>query len=986
MDPDILCRVFLILPPQNNAMKNFIVSMLIILFAEVIVAQNGTIRGTVIDEETGETIIGANVAIMDPLTGTSTDLDGKFSISIPAGNYELQVSFISYQTKKISGVEVKAGEINNLGTIRLGSSTMELDVVEVTATATRKSEAALNTMKKKSATMMDGISAQKMELTGDATAVEAAKRVTGVSIEGGKYIYVRGLGDRYSKVTMNQMDIPGLDPDKNSLQMDIFPTNLIDNIVVSKNFTADLPADFTGGIMNVETKSFPEEKIITASASISYNPDMHFNANNLSYAGGDTDWLGYDDGTRELPLGARRKNIPRPDFEPSDEKVNSFIQRFNPTMAAERESSFMDYSLGFSLGNQIDVGSEEATYRNKLGYTFSLAYKRDYNYYDDVNVSEYQRPQDPNEYEMVLSTSQIGELSEQSVLIGGLGGLAFKTQYSKFRLTLMHLQNGVSRAAKFDIFNNADAVGQSGYVAVSDNLEYNQRSLSNVLLNGQHVLGKSGWEVDWRVSHTYSTSYDPDIRKTPFTIEGNRYFFNAGQGGLPTRIWRDLQEINLSAKVDLSKEYKLFDEDAKLKFGVSRTYKERDYEILAYDVQFYENLNQDWPGPDANLVLADQYIFPSEINGSYFNSGNVFPNSNAYNSNVNNLGLYASNEFNLTSRLKSIIGVRMENYVQRHTGRDQLYASGNTEQGNNLDNEIVLESTDFFPSVNFIYSLAEEMNLRLAYAKTIARPSFKELSFAQILDPITGRTFNGGLFEYEDWDGNLTETRIDNFDVRWEKFMDRGQIYSVSVFYKQFDDPIELIRIPQVQTSPDFQPRNVGDGRLYGIELEATKSLDMISEKLANYSLSGNVTFVESVIEMTDLEFNSRKIFEKTGQIIDNQRAMAGQAPYVINFGVTYNNNDYGLTAGIFYNVKGPALLIVGTGLIPNIYQEPYHNVNLSVNKKLGEKGNTSIDLRIANLLDDKLEQFHQSYKAEEKVFSSYSPDRSFAIGISHRF
>ena len=289
------------LKPKKTNMKKVLL-VLLTLISIGAMSQNGTIRGTVFDDETGESIIGATVAITNPLTGTSTDLDGKFSLNIAAGTYTLQISYISFQTITIQEVVVTGGEVTNIGNIRLKTNAEQLEEVVVTATATRQSEAALNTMKKKSATMMDGISAQKMALTGDGTAIEAAQRVTGVSIEGGKYIYVRGLGDRYSKVMLNGMDIPGLDPDRNSLQMDIFPTNLIDNIIVSKNFTADLPADFTGGLVNIETKAFPEEKILSASVGVSFNPSMHLNSDNLAYDRSSADWLGYDHGQTDLPI------------------------------------------------------------------------------------------------------------------------------------------------------------------------------------------------------------------------------------------------------------------------------------------------------------------------------------------------------------------------------------------------------------------------------------------------------------------------------------------------------------------------------------------------------------------------------------------------------------------------------------------------------------------------------------------------------------
>ena len=303
-------------------------------------SQNGTIRGTVIEDATGETLIGVTVLLEGTTTGTSTDLDGQFSISAPVGTYNVQVSYISFQTITIEGVQVTADEVTLLNNIRLKSSSQQLKMMVVTAEATRKSETALLTIKRKSAAMMDGISDEKMQLIGDGTAAEAAKRVTGVSIEGGKYVYVRGLGDRYSKTTLNGMDIPGLDPDKNSLQMDIFPTNLINNMMISKNFTADMPADFTGGLLNIETKDFPSKKMISVSAGASFNPDMHFNADNLSYDGGNTDFLGFDDGTRELPAGADQQNIPSPISGASSEETSRFVRSFSPELAAKRKYQF----------------------------------------------------------------------------------------------------------------------------------------------------------------------------------------------------------------------------------------------------------------------------------------------------------------------------------------------------------------------------------------------------------------------------------------------------------------------------------------------------------------------------------------------------------------------------------------------------------------------------------------------------------------------
>jgi TonB-dependent receptor len=957
-----------------------------ILLSANLLAQNGTIRGTVIDDETGETIIGANVAILDPLMGTSTDLDGQFSLSVAPGSYQIRVSFISYANITIDQVVVKSGEVTSLGTIRMNTGSLELDEVVVTATATRRSEAALNTMKKKSATMLDGISAQKMALTGDGTAVEAAQRVTGVSIEGGKYIYVRGLGDRYSKVTLNQMNIPGLDPDRNSLQMDIFPTNLIDNITVAKNFTADLPADFTGGLVNVETKAFPEEKFIAASVGISFNPDMHFNDEYLTYQGGGTDWLGFDDGTRDLPTLARSPDVPTV-FRDPDEEVRAFTQEFDPNLDAFQETSFMDYSMSFTAGNQIDLNKgKESTLRNpKLGYIFSLSYKNQQRFYDDVTYAEYQRNEDETQNELIYADRQDGQLGTRNNQLGVLAGLAYKTKLSKYRLTLMHLQSGESKAAEFQLDQNPSGIGRSGYRGFSDNLEYNERFLTNILLDGTHVLGDNGWEVDWRISPTLSTANDPDVRKTAFTTAVDTSF-QAGNAGLPSRIWRELDEQTLTGRIDVTKNHEINGADAKFKFGVMETYRQRQYEILEFGVQFGPG-GQDWERNNPNEVLDPKNIWPNRPNNAYIFSTLVTPNPNAYEANSNNLAVYASEEFNITSSLKTILGVRMENFQMRHTGRDIEGANTDGAQGNVLDNEVVLEGTDFFPSVNFIYTLAEEMNLRFGFSRTIARPSFKELSFAQIIDPTTNRTFNGALFEFSgDWDGEMESTYINNFDLRWEFFMERGQIYSISAFYKQFENPIEMVRIAVNTTGFEYQPRNVGNGQVFGLEFEATRSLEGLGELFKHLSVSGNVTVVESVIEMNEAEIRARENGKRAGQTIENERAMAGQAPYVINFGVTYNNLENGIRAGLFYNVKGPTLQIVGTSFFPDIYQQPFHNLTLGVSKQLGENRNTTIDLNVDNILDDVRESFFESYQAAPQVYTQFNPGRMFSLSVSHRF
>ena len=974
-------------------MKTFF-TFFFILTSYVIFGQTGKVRGIAIDEVMGEPILSATVLIKGTTQGTLTDLDGNFEVESSPGIIDIIISYLGYQTLTIKNIEIKANEVTVIDKVFIKEQTEIAAQVVVTAEAIRANEVSLINMKLKSPGMLDGISSDKISQIGDANVAEATKRITGVTVEGGKYVYVRGLGDRYSKTTLNGVDIPGLDPDKNTIQMDIFPTSMVQNIVINKNFSAELPADFTGGLLNIETKDFPDKKTIKLSYGTSFNPNYHFKNNFLSYEGGSTDFLGFDDGTRALSPSAGTY-VPTP-FTPgvSDQQVNSFVRKFSPILAAEEQLSILDFNFSFSLGNQINLlNKKKEKTGNKLGYIFSLSYKSNYKHYEDVEYGDYQREFEPDSIQLKLANLQQGTLSERSFLLGAIGGLAYKTKKSKIKFTLMHLQNGESRTGRFNIINNADAVGQSGYEAVSDNLEYNQRSLSNLLLAGKHSLTKGKWDIQWKLSPTYSLSEDPDIRKTSFSYDGS-YSFAPGEAGNPSRIWRSLSELNATTKIDLTKELKIKETELKIKFGAAHTYKNRDYFIKFYELRFEKP--QSWSTPDANLVLAPENIFPNNSNSTYIQSGNANPNPNEYNSNVNLGAAYASINANILNKLKVIIGLRTEYFVQMHTGRDIAYATGNTINGNNLVNEKVLESINLFPSANFVYSITPKQNLRTSYSRTIARPSFKELSYAQILDPITNRIFNGSLFTFSNivngervftWDGILKETNIDNFDLRWELFFkNKAQFITASFFFKNFVNPIELVRIPEQQTSVEYQTRNVGNGRVLGFEVELRKNFDFISPALENLYFNGNFTYVYSEISMTDIEYNARKTYERTDENIKRVRDMAGQSPYVINCGLSYKHPELGMSLGLYYNIKGPTLLIVGTGLIPDIYSEPFHSLNFSYHQKLGKKQNSSLSFKVSNIINDQRESYYSSFQADKQLFSRFSPGVNFSLSFAHKF
>lgn len=959
-------------------MKKLFVLLTIVLFQLIAVrafAQNGTIRGAIFEESTGEPLFGVSVLVKETGTGAVTDFDGKFEIQVPSGTYSLQISYISYASVELTALEVKSGSVTVLDDILMAEEASELETVTIAATAIRTTESALMSVKRNSANLLDGISASTFRKIGDGDAASAVKRVTGVSIEGGKYVYVRGLGDRYTKTVLNGVDVPGLDPDRNTIQMDIFPTNVIDNIIVSKSFTAELPADFTGGVVDIETKDFPEERVARIGISGGINPSMHFNSNFLEYEGGKTDWLGFDDGTRSIPTGGRT-DIPQyadvvgnPNT-PLGTEYQQILGGFNSTLGAMRENNLMDFGLSLSLGNQLV--RPNATW----GYNLALTYKNDTEFYQDAEYNLFAKPRESSDVELEALERQRGDFGVNNVLAGGIAGIALKLKSSKFKLNFLHLQNGETKAGEFDFVNtNLGA----NFEAKQYNLEYSERALTSVLLAGTHFINGRTWEINWKVAPTRSSIEDPDIRFTRFRLPNNTI---STEVGLPTRIWRFLEEENISGKLDLTREIQLMQREGKIKFGGNYVYKNRDFNIQSFQ---FATGSADVSNGDPNQILNPGNLFSAENrNGVRYNADFIPINPNQYNSDVTVFASYLSAEFQPADKLKAIAGVRMENFTQSYTGTNQ---NGTIV----LNDEKVLDDLDFFPTLNLIYSLSENQNLRFSASQTIARPSFKELSFAEILDPITGRTFVGGLFEETTnggtevlWDGNLTATRITNLDVRWEAFQQRAQMLSVSAFYKSFDRPIEMV---QFLSDPGaFQPRNVGNGTVAGLEVEFRKELTFLTPALEKFSWNTNVTVTRSQIKMSESEFRSRTLTAREGEEVKDTRDMAGQAPYIINTGLSYADFNTGWEAGLFYNVQGSTLGYVGFGNRTDTYTVPFHSLNLNINKTFGADERVQTSLGVSNILNDRKQQVFRSFGAADQFFTNLAPGTRISFSFAYSF
>ncbi len=960
-------------------MKNTMKTILTAIFAlslSMAYAQKGTVRGQIIDDETGQTIIGASVMIPGTSNGTRTDLDGKYAIQLNPGKHTLTYSFISYTQQEITDINVEAGKVTVLN-IRMKKKSQQIKKVVVKAQRISNSETALLTMQRKSANVMDGTSSETFKKTGDNDAATAIARVTGVSVEGGKYVYVRGLGDRYTKSQLNGVDIPGLDPDRNTVQMDIFPTNLLNNIVVYKSFTPDLPGDFTGGMVNIETKSFVERKTIGFSASLGYTPGMNLNPLGLTYESSAADLFAFGNSSRKLPIANVNRIPRRSDNNPA---LTELTKRFNPQLAPTNFTAPLDGSIAFSSGNQYQKK------KYTIGYNTAVNYRSQFRHFDNYELGRAIKSGNKDNTELNQLMTSSGKRSEQEVSWSALAGGALKTQKSKYTLNLVHSQNTVSRAA---IYDTRFPDGQNTALPLKQYvLDYSQRSVTNALVAGSHSIKNDKWRLDWKLSPTYSNILEPDVRSTTYLIENGEYVVDNGDGAIPERYYRSLHEVNGVAKIDLSTKFNIWNgEESKLSFGAANTIKNRDYQILRFI--FNNTMGANWTGNGNEMLLDENIWSPTNPSGTYVQAEeSLTMNPNIYNASQNVFAAYVMNELPITDKLKAIYGARLEKTDMWISGYGRFAGEQMDEQ---KTNEKVMDAADILPSVNLIYALTKKQNLRASYSRTLARPSFKEKSFVSILDPLSNVRFIGNI--------DLKRTNIDNIDLRWENYITPSEIISVSGFYKRFQNPIEIAGF--LLQPNDITPRNAGLAHLMGLELEIRKELGFISKKLDKFSFTTNVTLVRSLIDMREIvvaagqdnrfgtaddvtEFQSRTNNLRNGETLSHYRSMFGQSPYIINAGLNYTNDTLGFETQLTYNVQGKRLAVVGVGEIPDVYDREFHSLNLKLAQRFGKGKQWQGSLTVTNMLNDRRERLYESFNANPQVFEAWNPGRRFSLGISY--
>ncbi|MDX1476967.1 MAG: TonB-dependent receptor [Saprospiraceae bacterium] len=952
-------------------LTRFIFCIGLILLSFLQGAGQGTIVGTITDQSSGEVLISAYVLAIDRQEIVTSDFDGKYALSLPEGVYALRVTYIGFADKIITDIQVTDGRVTYLD-LALQPDSEELEEVVISARALERSENAVLLLRKRSDRIQDGISSQEMSRLAAGDAASAMTKVTGASVEDGKYVVVRGLGDRYSITMLNDLPLPSIDPYRNSAQLDLIPTDLLDNIITSKTFTPDQPGTFTGGSVNIKTRSFPEQQTLTLSLSTGVNTQSSFRDGFLTHPGGRLDWLGYDRGLRKRPVILSSEAFAQYSDQNAELKarfgdeeaastIQSVVDAVDLRFDTLHKHSFTDYGFTIAYGNSYNTGGH-----TRLGVIAAMSHQNNYDHRANMVSASYLAMLD-NQGTPFLRTNgdyRITE-SQETPVVNGLVGLAYKFDgLNSIDFKVMY-NHSTTKSTSFVIGEDGDNI-EDPLFKLGRALQFEERAMLNYQLAGRHVFAElKNMEVSYGAGYVHATKEEPNLRY--LTSQWNA---QTGMHGIPLAnvndpflFWRDLRDEIVNFKLDLSVPFRSQGGTGSyLKVGGFVSRKDRDFNEYQYRTvrsQFANAYNGDpdtFFGPDNTGIINQE----GQPNGTmkYF-IGNYVTEAtsprNSYLGHEDVAALYGMLALRPLPALKMVTGVRLETtdmHVQSKIVTHGIADADSTNTG-------VIRASDLLPSFSLVYAITESMNLRASYAHTIARPNLREIAPFASFDPIIDQFYNGNP--------QLKKTSIRNVDVRWEWFINPGEVIAVSAFRKTFEDPIVIQYL--VSTNPEFIFVNADQGEISGIELELRKDLGFLSDQLANFKVSTNLALIRSSTDVVS-SFAVRQ----------RQRPFVGQSDVLANVILNYNHADHGLDLTMICNFTGDRLAEIGqlTESAPptDIYERSVRNLDLIASKQFGR---VRIKCSAKNLLNPDLIRYIP-FGNTETVTGRFRKGRTFSI------
>jgi outer membrane receptor protein involved in Fe transport len=963
----------------------------------------GKVRGKILDADSGEAVFGASVIVRSTNTFAKTDFDGKYELDLPAGSHVVEYQMFGYAPQKKS-VNVKDDGVE---TVNITFGAKKLDVVQVEGRALNNTEASLLQLQKKSTTVSDGISQESIKKSPDSSAGEVVKRVSGITLLGGKYVFVRGLGERYSTTVLNEALIPSVEPDKRVVPLDIFPSGMLKNVRIIKTFVPEDTGEFSGGIVKIETQEYPDQ----FQAGVNFGIGRNYNTTGnrfLTFDAGDA--LGRVRESDKMP--GLIKGLPSVlPFEPGSrfgglppQLVQSSTFLFDNAWTPEEKKASYDRNMSFSIGNTF-----KSDQYGKFGVLVGSSYNKQYRF-----RREKMKRYIPGNLvgQLFNDTTYLNRIQEQDsdvfneeTLIGNNFNIAYQPTdghqfYSKTLYTI----------------SSDKMVRDSLGVNYIDNFQFNaqtqdfiSRGLLNTTLGGTHALNftERPHKLEWQVNYANAKRDEPNLRQQvwrrsdPPNDGFKEQFTRLGNNPDGTRFYSEAEENMKSGSLKYEIPFEQWDGfKSTLKLGTLVLEREKGFEFR----EFGQKSNVGGDPKLNNYPIPGEIVFiPTAFTSGQktFSERQVEPN--AYNARQSLRAYFTQVDMPIIPKWRFIGGVRYEDSYQKVStfvmkdGMNPLRKPNNGCKVPNDDIRVMLiranvcdptnwgigelATQDYLPSLNLVHELTDKVNLRFGYSETLTRPDLRELS------PFGFTPYFGAdrIFGNSD----LRRTYIHNYDFRWEYYIKGGDYVGAGVFYKQLSSPIEMIGQPVAGSiSPRFTYLNANQAKIQGVEIDYRKELFDL------FRIETNFFFIKSMVDVMDWK---QFIFAKAGMLDRNSRAftydptnikrpLQGQSEFVFNakFDVFLNKKKT-FIGGIYYNYFGDRIYAVGANGTPDAYERGVGLTDFVLTYKHLDKWDFKFAAK--NVTDQRFRIYQKDEVLGTKnLFFAYREGPSFSMSAGYKF
>ncbi len=896
-------------------------------------SSTGAVAGVILDGQSGRPIQQAVVSVVgQDDRRVLTDLEGQYRMPLPTGTYQLRIEAQSYLPMVLEGVVVRAREVSRVSSVL--SSSANSTTVDVVAKVNADAATAESVLveRKLSEVVSDAVSGPELRAGTASDAAGALAEVPGISVVGNQFVYVRGLGERYSATTLNNALLATTEPEKRVVPLDLFPVQLIDQIRVLKTYSPDLPGEFSGALVQIETVQFPARRTLEIKQKAGFNTRTT-GKRWLSSPGGGRDWTGFDDGARSLPsIIPSEKRVLRGNYTTAE--MQAFGRAFAPNWdLVQVESARPNQSYSIVAGNTF----------GKLGVVGALTYA---NALQTANeVRNFYTPPTLRSPRPVLYAGYNYDSYVNGIRLGGVLNAAYQLTPAN----RISLKNFLSRDTDDETRFFEGYSEDYGNTIRNTRARWVERQIFSSQLEGKHMIAALGNStLGWQMSFSGANRDEPDLRESLYRKydEVSPVFYLTTDAQSAFRMFNYLDDQIYQPHLYVKIPFFRGSVGGLVKTGVSYTHRNRDFSSRRFRFNPV-NISGIDTGRSAGEILVPENIRP---NGYELREDTR--STDTYKARHEVQAAYGMLDLSFGSKWRVIAGVRVERSRQRVDTFDNFVPE--LAQVNAR-----LEDTDPLPALNVIYALTPRQNLRFGYSRTVSRPDFRELSPFDFTDLTGGRSVIGNA--------NLGRARIENFDGRWEWFPGADQLLAFSFFYKKFKDPIEQT----VQATSNLRTSfaNAQQANNYGGEVEFRRNLGFLGPRLRQFSLASNFTFVDSEVALAPAQF-----LTATSAV----RPLAGQSRYIFNMAAEWNRPRWRSNSRLMANSVSRRISDVGTFGLPDIYEERNVYLDFVYTFSPREDGKYQIKFSADNLLDNTV-RFTQG----GEIFRGFQPGRTYSVGTS---